>query len=383
MIDTQATFRFTIKALAAVVEPAETGIFVGVTKTKTIVQAEIGQTLKPFPFFGKKTGFAGLEPTFSAVLTDTDIQILQRAWDGSLIDMTTASEGLAPKAKLLYGIGNPFEVVEGSYFEVIASQEMALVALRGTTDGKVLFENRALPGEVDLTSLNYNFENAFPNLSFDSLVDLQPSNDGSNRLFAVDQDGTIEVFENDAATATSSTYLDIRDRVTRDGEMGLLGLAFDPGYGDNGYCYVNYTESNPRLTVIARYPRLGNGSADAADELRIMTVVQPSANHNGGQLAFGPDGYLYITLGDGGGAGDAFGNGQNLTTRLGSIMRIDVSGATPAQTYSIPADNPFSGNNEGYREEIYAYGLRNAWRFCFDGTDLWAADVGQDEYEEI
>ena len=313
----------------------------------------------------------------------TDIQIFQRAADGSLIEAITAQEGLAPRAKLLYGIGSPFQVVEGSYYEVIASQEMALVALRGTTNGKVLFENRALPAEVDLSSLNYTFENAFPNLALDSLVDLQPGNDGTNRLFAVDQDGTIQVFDNDAATATSSTYLDISDRVTRDGEMGLLGLALHPDYGNTGYCYVNYTEGNPMRTVIARYPRIASGSADASNELRIMTIDQPSSNHNGGQLAFGPDGFLYISLGDGGGAGDPFGNGQNLTTRLATIMRIDVSGATPAQPFTIPADNPFAGNNDGYLEEIYAYGLRNAWRFSFDGTDLWAADVGQDNHEEI
>ncbi|MEJ2055173.1 MAG: PQQ-dependent sugar dehydrogenase [Calditrichaceae bacterium] len=173
-------------------------------------------------------------------------------------------------------------------------------------------------------------------------------------------------------------------------ELGLLGLAFHPNFKENGYFYVDYTAPNPTRTVIARY-KVSDDDPDSANPDSAFTVLeinQPEGNHNGGQIAFGPDGYLYIATGDGGGSGDdhgEFGNGQNLSVLLGKILRIDVNHTDGGLNYAIPEDNPFAGNQDNYREEIFAYGLRNPWRFSFDPETgmIWAGDVGQDDYEEI
>lgn len=204
----------------------------------------------------------------------------------------------------------------------------------------------------------------------DRPVDLQA--DGSGRLFIVEKLGHIHIFQNGGLVDTP--FLNIEDRVDNSGnEMGLLGLAFHPNYAQNGFFYVNYTGSGGD-TFISRF-RANGDSADPNSELILLTVSQPFPNHNGGTLNFGLDGYLYAGLGDGGAAGDPFGNGQKLDTLLGKILRIDVDSAQP---YTIPADNPF-GN------EIWAYGLRNPWRISFDSTtsDLYIGDVGQGEWEEI
>jgi hypothetical protein len=169
--------------------------------------------------------------------------------------------------------------------------------------------------------------------------------------------------------------------------MGLLGLAFHPNFPSNGYFFVNYTAPGPRRTVISRFTVSSTNpdSADISSEVIILEVDQPYDNHNGGQIAFGPDGYLYIALGDGGSGGDPLGHGQNRTTLLGSILRIDVDTNAEGKNYGIPSDNPFAGNASGYREEIFAYGLRNPWRFSFDATTgtIWCGDVGQGCREEI
>jgi glucose/arabinose dehydrogenase len=181
--------------------------------------------------------------------------------------------------------------------------------------------------------------------------------------------------------------LNLSDKVLSGGELGLLGLAFDPRFNETGYFYVYYTADNPLRSVISRFSvSPSNGSlADANSEEIVLQVLQPNSNHKGGQIAFGPDGYLYIGLGDGGGEGDPLGNGQNLSTLLGKILRIDTESASGGLNYSIPRDNPFAGNTKGYRAEIYAYGLRNPWRFSFDPVTgrLWVGDVGQDRMEEI
>ena len=203
-------------------------------------------------------------------------------------------------------------------------------------------------------------------------LDIQNAGDGSGRLFIVEQAGVIRILLNGALLETP--FLDITDRVASKGnEQGLLGLAFHPDFAGNGFFYVNYTETGGD-TVIARFTAAGD-AADPNSELRLLGVQQPFPNHNGGGLAFGPDGYLYIALGDGGSGGDPQGNGQNLGTLLGKLLRIDVNGGSP---YAIPADNPF-GN------EIFHYGLRNPWRFSFDPLtgDLWIGDVGQGAWEEI
>jgi glucose/arabinose dehydrogenase len=236
-----------------------------------------------------------------------------------------------------------------------------------------------------LTSAQYQLQDAFPGLTFEFPVDLQPGNDGRDRLFIVEQAGRIRVLPNTTTTTTTKIFLDITDRVASGGEMGLLGLAFHPDYKTNGLFFVNYTAANPRRTVIARFKVSANpDTADPASEQIVMTIGQPYSNHNGGQTQFGPDGFLYIALGDGGSGGDPQNNSQNLKSLLGKILRIDVNNPQGENRYFIPADNPFAGNTAGYREEIYAYGLRNPWRFSFDAAGkLWCADVGQNSWEEI
>jgi len=233
----------------------------------------------------------------------------------------------------------------------------------------------------------YAVEVAFPNLTFNFPDGLFNAGDGTNRLFVIEQPGVIRVFENSIDAAASTVFLDISDRVLFSGEQGLLGLAFHPNFRQNGYFYINYVLDNPPRTIIARYSVMANNpnQADKNSELVLFEISQPFSNHKGGQLAFGADGYLYVGLGDGGSGGDPFGNGQSRTTLLGKILRVDVDSPSFGRNYGIPPDNPFAGNALGYREEIYAYGFRNPWRFSFDpGTNrLWVADVGQNQREEI
>ena len=203
-------------------------------------------------------------------------------------------------------------------------------------------------------------------------VDIQVAGDGSGRLFLVEKVGRIRILQEDQVLPEA--FLGITDRVGSGGnEQGLLGLAFHPDFSENGYFFVNYTDLNGN-THIARFTATRSDYADPESEKTIFYVEQPFSNHNAGALAFGPDGYLYIPLGDGGSAGDPQNNGQNLNTALGSILRVDVDNGDP---YAIPADNPFG-------TEIWAYGLRNPWRISFDVTgDLYIGDVGQNQWEEI
>ena len=226
---------------------------------------------------------------------------------------------------------------------------------------------------------------AFPSLDFNRPVDLQSN--GDNQLYVVEQRGVIQVFENDPATTTKNVFLDIQSRVDASAnEEGLLGLAFHPDFTQNGYFFVNYT-TQQETTRISRFSTTtpGGSEVDPDSELILMEFPQPFTNHNGGQLAFGMDGYLYISVGDGGSGGDPQGHGQNTATLLGSILRIDVDVQDEGLNYGIPDSNPLVGNQSGSREEIFAYGLRNPWRMSFDHEtgDLWTADVGQNEFEEI
>ncbi|HQU72206.1 MAG TPA: PQQ-dependent sugar dehydrogenase [Calditrichia bacterium] len=235
----------------------------------------------------------------------------------------------------------------------------------------------------------FALQEAFPNLSFVQPVDIQNAGDGSNRLFVIEKRGRILVFNNDEQVSDVDTLLDIRSRVdASSSEEGLLGLAFHPDFSQNRYFFVNYTAASPNRSVIARY-RVSDSDPNYASpdsELVIITLDKPFTNHNAGQLAFSPvDGYLYLSAGDGGDGGDPLNNGQNRQTLLGSMLRLDVNNASLAEPYRIPPDNPFVGNSEGFREEIWAYGLRNTWRFSFDAQRgwLWAGDVGQSALEEI
>ncbi len=199
--------------------------------------------------------------------------------------------------------------------------------------------------------------------------------DGSGRTFVVEKTGSIKLLD-------GTVFIDIADRITADGyEQGLLGLAFHPQFAENGYFFVYYTARDGTNTVSRFEATADRQEGDPATELVLIEQEDPAANHNGGMLTFGPDGMLYIGLGDGGGANDQFGNGQNGDTFLAKILRIDVNGAEP---YAVPQANPFV-NDDQIRPETWAWGLRNPWRFSFDRAtgDLYIGDVGQNQWEEI
>lgn len=229
----------------------------------------------------------------------------------------------------------------------------------------------------DLAALTLSFETVAQGL--ESPIGIANAGDGSNRLFIIEKPGRIRVVQDGMLLDTA--FLDITDRVDSDSyERGLLGLAFHPGYASNGWFFVNYTDRSGN-TVVARYEVTADPNiADPASERPLLNVNQPASNHNGGHVVFGPDGYLYIGFGDGGAAGDVFANGQNTNSLLGSILRIDVDEIP----YRIPADNPYAGT-DAVLDEIWAYGVRNPWRFSFDSLtgDMYMADVGQNIYEEI
>jgi glucose/arabinose dehydrogenase len=232
----------------------------------------------------------------------------------------------------------------------------------------------------------YQLQEALPGVTFNLPVELTSPDDGSDRVFVLEQAGKIKVAHT-SGNAITSMFLDITNKVESGGEKGLLGLAFHPDYKTNGYFYVNYTRGNPLQTLIARYKAstANPDVADPASEQILLTYSQPYSNHNGGKVAFGNDGYLYIAAGDGGSGGDPENRAQNRKELLGKILRIDVNHSSSNLSYSIPADNPYRNNTLGYREEIYAYGLRNPWRFSFHRLtgSLWAGDVGQNRVEEV
>ena len=209
-------------------------------------------------------------------------------------------------------------------------------------------------------------------------TDIQSARDGSGRIFITERPGRIRIIKNNQLA--ENPFLDITNITGSKGaEQGLLGLAFHPNFSQNDYYYINYTDKNGN-THISRFTAFGDGTIDGSEK-QILIVQQPFPNHNGGALAFGPDGYLYIGLGDGGSGGDPYGNAQSTNTMLGKILRIDVNSGDP---YSIPPDNPYTSENGGY-PEIWAIGLRNPWRFSFDRQTghLCLADVGQDQWEEV
>jgi glucose/arabinose dehydrogenase len=206
------------------------------------------------------------------------------------------------------------------------------------------------------------------------------THDGTDRLFIVEQPGRIRLYEN--GQLRPQPYLDIVRKVTSSGECGLLSVAFHPKFAENGYLYVNYTTPRPLRTVVSEFKASPKSTrVDASTERVILEIRQPFANHNGGHILFGPDGMLYIGMGDGGAAGDPHHNGQKPDSLLGKILRIDVDQRDP---YGVPDDNPFI-YTKGFRPEIWAMGLRNPWRLCFDRETglMYAGDVGQDRLEEI
>jgi len=245
----------------------------------------------------------------------------------------------------------------------------------------------------------YSPVNAFNNLIFDRPLGIENAGDGTNRLFVVEHRGVILVINNVSATqsgetvqlkgidATSNVFLDIQDQVFFDeNEQGLLGLTFHPNYENNGFFYLNYMADNPLRNVISQFAVSEDNPniADADSEVILLEIEQPHPFHNGGQLVFGPnDGFLYISVGDGG--HDSEDNAQDLSNLFGAVLRVDVDNPDGGMNYGIPSDNPFFGNTSGFREEIYAYGLRNPWRISFDSVTgaLWTGDVGDQSLEEI
>ena len=233
------------------------------------------------------------------------------------------------------------------------------------------------------------FERAFPNLVLDRPIFLTFPPDGSNRIAVISQYGSIYMFPNDPAVEEPSEVLDIRKKVVytdREPEEGMLGLAFHPKFRENRQFYVYYTTAD-HTNVLSRFTMSADdpNRADPASEQELFrTPTKPYWNHNAGTIIFGPDHYLYIACGDGGPGNDPHGNGQSLQTVMGKILRIDVDHQDPGLNYAIPKDNPFVGVPEA-RGEIWALGLRNVWRMAFDRQTnrLWAADVGQDTWEEI
>lgn len=260
------------------------------------------------------------------------------------------------------------------------------------------------PENVDTTPLPVKTEPAFPNLQWTGWsavndsglqtplrpVTLANGGDGSNRLFVLTQQGVLHSFKNSNEPQSTKVVLDLTKRVNfsdKEFEEGYLGLAFHPKFKENGYFYVYCTTTEaPDISIISRF-QMSKEDPDVADpksEVELLRIPQPYWNHNGGTLAFGPDGQLYIGLGDGGAGSDPHKNGQKMSTLLGKILRIDVDHPADGKNYGIPADNPFVGK-DGVQPEIWAYGVRNIWRLSFDRKTgaLWAADVGQDLWEEI
>ncbi|HEY1065849.1 MAG TPA: PQQ-dependent sugar dehydrogenase, partial [Pirellulales bacterium] len=262
-----------------------------------------------------------------------------------------------------------------------------------------------IPGwEVDETPLPIEFAPAFANLKWPGWDDgresgretplrpivLTPAGDDSNRLYVATQHGVIYSFENNDAATEAKIFLDLKERSRysdKQNEEGFLGLAFHPKFSQNGEFFVFYTEAKSKsANVVSRFRVKANdkSTADPASEEVLLRYEKPFWNHNGGCLAFGPDGCLYISHGDGGNGGDPHENGQNLKTWLGKVLRIDVDRKSPGKNYAIPADNPFV-STPGAAPEIFAYGLRNVWRMAFDRETglLWGGEVGQGCFEEI
>lgn len=284
--------------------------------------------------------------------------------------------------------GRQTRMFDKGFKDSVSNRLKVLVALGVCLGGCAFNSNADLPA--------VKFRSVFPEATFDRPVRMEQVNDSSGRFFVVEQKGRIVVVAKGSDGKETKEFLNIVDRKPLVGnEEGLLGLALHPQFHSNGRFYIYYSQQNPRRSVISEFKVSATDSnkADLASERRIMVVEQPYANHNGGNLAFGRDGFLYIGLGDGGFMNDPHNNGQNMAALLGKILRIDVDSRTNIVTgkhtnsleYGIPSDNPFAGMKYGVRGEIWAYGLRNPWRWSFDRETgaLWVGDVGQDLWEEV
>ena len=272
---------------------------------------------------------------------------------------------------------------------IVASIGLAIGVVLAGGDGPIAVAAEGTPVKL---------ERAFSGLRFQRPVALLQAPGEAARWFVVEQPGVVRVFDGDAMGKPPAVFVDIRDRVD-DGpnEAGLLGMAFHPDFADNRQVFLSYTApGRPLVSRVSRFTSADDGrTLDRGSERILITLDQPFGNHNGGHVAFGPDGYLYAGYGDGGAGGDPHGNGQNTQTLLGAMLRIDVDLPSPKRSlgfaqagggrpYAVPPDNPFAASPGG-RPEIFAWGLRNPWRFSFDRAtgELWVADVGQGLWEEV
>jgi glucose/arabinose dehydrogenase len=286
---------------------------------------------------------------------------------------------------------------------VISRHELALVGslIVAACDGSDGSGGDGTPVSPD-TPPPFTLERAFPNLQFISPVAMIQAPGDSTRWFVVEQPGEVRVFDNNPTVTSGNSFIDIRGRVISGGELGLLGMAFHPGFPNDPRVFLSYTHNDTTggLGLVSRISVFTMSNVgltlDPTSEQVLITIVSPEDNHNGGGIVFGPDGFLYIGMGDGGGANDEhppIGNGQLLTTLLGKMLRIDIATGANGMLYSIPTDNPFAANapcgalGTGSQEcpEIYAWGFRNPWRWSFDRAtgDLWVGDVGQSALEEV
>ena len=248
-----------------------------------------------------------------------------------------------------------------------------------------MFISQLVTALIISTSQNIYFEEVHKNLTFDEPVQALFDGVDGNQLYIVEKQGVVRSVTLEKTETNKPIFLNIKDRVdVGHSEEGLLSIAFHPEYKTTPKIFVWYTAHSPRRCVLSSFVTNDNGTADPDTEEKILEVLQPWGNHNGGTVIFGPDGYLYLGVGDGGGSNDTKNNGQNKNTLLGTILRIDIDSNEGDSAYSIPKDNPFVGES-GSRGEIWAYGMRNPWRMSFDKSTgkLWAADVGQNKWEEI
>jgi glucose/arabinose dehydrogenase len=325
-----------------------------------------GLTTAPPPSPGATTG------TLAVVISNLPVGIagaVRVTGPGNFAQDLTQSQTLSNLAPGTYSVAASGITVGAATYVPTPPTQSAVVTAGASVTATVSYSTSAL--SLGLTVVASGL---------DSPIFLAAPN-GDQRLFIVERPGRIRIIQN--GTLLPQPFLDISARVLLSGEGGLLSMAFDPQFARNGYFYIYYTDPGQNI-VVERYSTAPNPNlADATSALPIIRIAHPVyVNHFGGQAAFGPDGFLYIGTGDGGGEGDPLANGQNLNSLLGKMLRIDVSAASAGQPYTIPPSNPFIGQT-GRRAEIWAYGLRNPWRFAFDGEQLYIADAGQDRREEV